>query len=209
MRHSRRAVDRMDRNCVLFLLGAFAATLAMPGFIAAAPAPQGVTEGVIASADAASFTVTAANGSQVRITANADTRIIRRQQARLEEIKPNDLVAVTAKREPDGSLTAISINIVPPEFKDRFRAVQFVMDTGNVMTNATVFQNVRRIDGRTLYLKLPDGSTIITVPKEAVVFRLTVINMSDLRPGMKVVVRGTGTADGSMLAASVTVDVPR
>jgi len=169
----------------------------------------GVTEGVIASADAASFTVTAANGSQVRITANVDTRIIRRQQVRLEEIKPNDLVGVTAKREPDGSLIAISINIVPPEFKDRFRETQFVMDTGNIMTNARVFQNVRRIDGRTLYLKLPDGSTIITVPKEAMVSRLTVINMSDLRPGMRVMVRGTGNPDGSMLAAFVTVDVPR
>jgi RNase P/RNase MRP subunit p29 len=199
----------MDRDRVLFLLGVLVATLAMPGLIVAAPAPQGVTEGVIAAADAASFTVTAANGSQVRITANADTRIIRRQQARLEEIKPNDFVAVTSKREPDGSLVAISINIFPPEFKGRFREVQFVMDTGNIMTNAMVFQNVRRIDGRTLYLKLPDGSTIITVPKDAVVFRLTVINMSDLRPGMKVVVRGTGNPDGSMLAASVTVDVPR
>lgn len=199
----------MDRNRVLFLLGALAVTLAIPGFIAAAPAPQGVTEGVIASADAASFTVTAASGSQVRIMANADTRIISRQQARLEDIKPNDLVAVTAKREPDGSLTAILINIVPPEFKDRFRAVQFVMESGNIMTNATVFQNVRRIDGRTLYLKLPDGSTIITVPKEAVVFKLAVIPMSGLKVGMKVVVRGTGNADGSMLAASVTVDVPR
>lgn len=199
----------MDRNRVISLLSVLVATLAMPGLIKAAPAPQGVTEGVIASADAASFTVTAANGSKVRITANVDTRIIRRQQVQLEEIKPNDLVAVTAKREPDGSLIAISINIVPPEFKDRFRETQFVMDTGNIMTNARVFQNVRRIDGRTLYLKLPDGSTIITVPKEAVVFRLTVINMSDLRPGMRVVVRGTGNPDGSMLAAFVTVDVPR
>ncbi len=199
----------MDRNRVICLLGVLVATLAMPGLIAAAPAPQGVTEGVIASADASSFTVTAANGSQVRITANVDTRIIRRQQARLEEIKPNDLVAVTAKREPDGSLTAILINIFPPEFKGRVREAQFVMDTGNIMTNATVFQNVRRIDGRTLYLKLPDGSTIINVPKEAMVFRLAVIQMSDLQAGMKVVVRGTGNPDGSMLAAFVTVDVPR
>jgi RNase P/RNase MRP subunit p29 len=199
----------MDRSRVISLLSVLVATLAMPGLIAAAPAPQVVTEGVIASADAASFTVTAANGSQVRITANVDTRIIRRQQVRLEEIKPNDLVGVTAKREPDGSLIAISINIVPPEFKDRFRETQFVMDTGNIMTNARVFQNVRRIDGRTLYLKLSDGSTIITVPKEAAVFRLAVINVSDLRPGMRVVVRGTGNPDGSVLAASVTVDVPR
>ena len=88
---------------MISLLSVLVATLAMPGLIAAAPAPQVVTEGVIASADAASFTVTAANGSQVRITANVDTRIIRRQQVRLEEIKPNDLVGVTAKPRSSGS----------------------------------------------------------------------------------------------------------
>lgn len=206
-----RGVDCMERHRVLSVLFiVFAAgLLIVPAPTAAAPAPQGVTEGVIAAVDSASFTVSVTTGSQVRITANADTRIIRRQPVQLQEIKPNDLVAVTARRETDGSLVAVSINILPPEFKGRVREAQSVMDTGNIMTNATVFQNVRRIDGRTLYLKLPDGTAVITVPKEAVVFRLTVINMSDLRPGMRVVVRGTGNPDGSMLAGSVTVDVPR
>jgi hypothetical protein len=145
----------------------------------------------------------------VRVVGNGDTRVIQRQQVQLAVIKPNDFVAVTAKRESDGSLTAILINIFPPEFKGRVREAQFVMDTGNIMTNATVFQNVRRIDGRTLYLRLPDGSTIISVPKDASVYRLTVIKMGDLRPGMKVVVRGTGNPDGSIVAASVTVDALR
>ena len=137
-----------------WVLAVFVAGLvAMPGIVAAAPAPQSTTEGVIAAVEPASFTVTAAGGSQVRIVANADTRIIQRQQVQLANIKPNDFVGVTAKREPDRSLTAISINIFPPAFKDRVREAQFVMDTGNIMTNAMVFQNVRRIDGRTLYLR--------------------------------------------------------
>jgi len=181
--------------------------LAAPGTLPAAPAPQGATEGVIAAVDAGSFTVTAAAGNQVRIVASADTRILRRQPVKLEEIKPNDFVGVTAKREPDGTLTAVSINIFPPEFRGRLREAQFVMETGNIMTNAIVFQNVRRVEGRTLYLRMPDGTAVIAVPKEAPVLRLAVIAMSDLRPGMRVQVRGTGNPDGSMVATTVTVDV--
>ncbi len=164
-------------------------------------------EGIIAAVEAGAFVVTTPTGGSVRIVANADTRIIRRQQVRLEDIKANEFVGVTARREPDGGLTAVSINIFPPEFKGRVREAQFVMDTGNIMTNATVFQNVRRVDGRTLYLRLPDGATVITVPRDATVFRLAVIAMGDLRPGMRVQVRGAGNPDGSIVATSVTVEV--
>jgi hypothetical protein len=173
----------------------------------AAPAPVGLIEGTITAAEAGAFTVTTAGGAQVRVVANSETRIIRRQHVRLEDIRTNEFVGVTARREGDGGLTAISINIFPPEFRGRVREAQFVMDTGNIMTNAVVFQNVRRVDGRTLYLRLPDGATVITVPKDAPVFRLTVIGAGDLRPGMRVQVRGTGNADGSILATSVTVEV--
>ncbi|MGQ0549053.1 MAG: DUF5666 domain-containing protein [Armatimonadota bacterium] len=172
----------------------------------AGPAPGSLTEGVIASVDGSSFSVSTSTGSPIRITVTADTRIIQRQPARLEQIKPNDLVGVTAKREPDGSLVAISINILPPEFKGLARQSQFLMESGNTMTNATVFQNVRRVEGRTLYLKFPDGTAVIAVPKDAEVTRLTLLKVSDLRPGMRVMVRGGGNPDGSITAAFVTVE---
>ena len=121
-------------------------------------------------------------------------------------MKPNDFVGVTARREADGSLTAISINIFPPEFRGRVREAQFVMDTGNIMTNAMVFQNVRAVLGRTLYLKLGDGSVIIAVPRDAQVFRLTIMPVGELRPGMRVVVRGTAGSDGTPVAVTITVD---
>ncbi|HEX4841210.1 MAG TPA: hypothetical protein VFV60_03495, partial [bacterium] len=124
----------------------------------------------------------------------------------LETIKPNNFVGVTARRESDGSLTAISINIFPPEFRGRVREAQFVMDTGNVMTNATVFQSVRRIAGRTLYLKVNDGSVVIAVPKEAEVWLLTVMKAADLRPGTHAVARGGSGTDGTFVATAITVD---
>lgn len=188
------------------LLALLGSVVLLSGAVRAAPAPGSLTEGTIATVDASAVTVTTRAGSQVRLAINSDTVVIQRRPVKLEDIKRNEFVGVTARRELDGSLTAISINIFPPEFKGRVREAQFVMDTGNVMTNATVFQNVRRIEGRTLYLRLGDGSAVIAVPRDAQVIRLTAIKVGDLRPGMQVMVRGSAGADGGLIASTITID---
>jgi len=199
------------RNPGVFSSMAIALTAAVVGMLLlspglAAPAPATLADGTITAVDGSVVTIATRAGSQLRVVVGADTRVIQRKAARLEDIRRNDFVGVTARREPDGGLTAISINIFPPEFKTRIREAQFVMDTGNIMTNATVFQNVRRIEGRTLYLRMPEGAVVITVPRAAEVFKLTLITLADLKPGMRVQVRGTPNPDGSLLAATITVD---
>lgn len=168
--------------------------------------PAGQVEGTISAVGTGTIMIADRDGTPVRVVVTGDTLVIQRGGTTLETIKPNNFVGVTARRESDGSLTAISINIFPPEFRGRVREAQFVMDTGNVMTNATVFQSVRRIAGRTLYLKVNDGSVVIAVPKEAEVWRLTVIKAADLRAGTHAIVRGGPGADGTFVATGITVD---
>lgn len=189
---------------------AIAAVAGLPVVAGAAPAAgPAQIDGFVSASDAASVTVALRNNDKVRVVATADTRIILRTVVLLTDVKPNDFVAVTSKREADGSLTALLINIFPPEFRGRVREAQFVMESGNMMTNAIVFQNVRRVDGRTLYLKLPDGTSVISVPPMTDIFRLSVIKIVDLKPGMRVVVRGATEADGSLVAATITADAIR
>ncbi len=194
-------------GCLMLVLVATVSWLPQSAVAAPAPGPSQI-EGVIATSDATSLTVALKNNDRVHVTPTADTRIILRTNQQLQDIKANDLVAVTAKREPDGSLTALLINIIPPEFKGQFTLRQSLMESGNIMTNAIVFQNVRRIDGRTLYLKMPDGTAIINVPQYTDIFRLSVVRLVDLKPGMRVVVRGTNNPDGSLVAIQITADVP-
>jgi len=192
------------------LVALAAAVVGLPLSAGAAPA-AGPTqiEGVVTTSDATSITVALRNNDKVRVVATAETRIIMRAIVLLTDIKPNDFVAVTSRRESDGSLTALMINIFPPEFKGRVREAQFVMDSGNMMTNAIVFQNVRRVDGRTLYLRLPDGTSVISVPPTTDIFRLAVVKITDLKPQMRVVVRGASEPDGSLIAATITADALR
>ncbi len=168
--------------------------------------PPGQVEGTISAVGSGMIMIADRNSTPVRVVVTQDTLVTQRSGTTLETIKPNNFVGVTARRESDGSLTAISINIFPPEFRGRVREAQFVMDTGNVMTNATVFQSVRRIAGRTLYLKVNDGSVVIAVPKDAEVWRLAVMKAADLRPGTHAVARGSFDADGTFVAAGITVD---
>jgi hypothetical protein len=184
---------------------AAAATWYLQAPVMGAP-PTGQVEGTISAVDAGTVTIMDRSGSQVRVALTGDTVVLQRSSATLETIKPNDFVGVTARREPDGSLTAISINIFPLEFRGRVREAQFVMETGNIMTNATVFQSVRRIEGRTLYLKVNAGSVVIAVPKDVEVSRLTVDKVANLRPGMRALVRGSTAADGTFVATAMTVD---
>jgi hypothetical protein len=194
---------RLRNACLLAVL---LLSVTLPAPLTAAPAPLVTAEGVVSAADAATVTMTARTGTTTRVAINAETRIIRRQPTKLTDIKPREFIGVAARREPDGSLTAVAINIFPPEFKGRMREGQFPMETGNLMTNATVFQNVRRIDGRTLYLQFPEGTAVIQVPPSAEITRLTQLRVSDLRPGMKVIVRGTGTIETGMTATTITID---
>ena len=198
----------MSRSRVSALVVVFV-VLAVPSVLPAAPAapaPLVTAEGVVNATDAATVTMTARTGTTVRVAVNGETRIIRRQPSKLTDIKPREFIGVAAKREADGSMTAVAINIFPPEYKGRIREGQFPMETGNLMTNATVFQNVRRIEGRTLYLQFPEGTAVIHVPPTAEINRLTQVRVSDLRPGMKVIVRGTGTIEAGLTATTITID---
>jgi hypothetical protein len=180
--------------------------IAVLGSPATGALPAGQVEGTITAMGTGTIMITDRDGTPVRVLVTGDTVVIQRSSTTLETIKPNNFVGVTARRESDGSLTALSINIFPSEFRGRVREAQFVMDTGNVMTNATVFQSVRRIAGRTLYLKVNDGSVVIAVPKEAEVWRLTVVKAVDLHSGAHAVARGGPGADGTFVATAITVD---
>ncbi len=167
-----------------------------------------VREGTINGVRSDGITVAVTGAGVTPVKVSPTTFVIDRRRASLESIKPDDFLAVTAKREDNGTLTAILINILPPEYKGRARQGQFPMESGNVMTNATVMEYAARVENRMLYLKYKDGATAIAVPTTTEVHRLTVIRLSDLHPGAHATVRGVANPDGSITASSITVEEP-
>jgi hypothetical protein len=143
----------------------------------AAPADV-VTQGTIDALRADGITIsvagTGAGTGVTQIKFTATTLVLTRQPATLAVIEPGNAIGVAAKRMADGSLSAVAINIFPPELWGRVREGQFPMTSGDIMTNAVVMRHVDRVEGRTLYLKYKDGATAIIVPADTPVQRVTV-----------------------------------
>ena len=176
--------------------------------VGAAPAEATVVaDGTIASVAGTSLKINTESGPRV-VQVSPDTLILGRQATTLASIAPGDPMAVTSKRETDGSLTAISIVIFSSELWARARKGQWVMDSGNMMTNAVVMKYVDRVEGHTLYLKYNEGASAINVRPGTDIHRLVSVRLRDLKPGMRIMARGIGEADGSIKASSITFDRP-
>jgi len=189
------------------LIGALLVTPAAPTGSRAATGDEAVIEGTVDIVGAGLLSVLTGIG-RAWIATDQDTRVLGRRPARFDEIAAGDFVGVASNRQPDGSLTATSITILPAALRGLLREGQWPMDTGQIMTNAVVTAIAGEVQGRRLALSYQDGSAMIAVPPAAEVHRLTVITLDDLRPGMHVMATGTTNADRSMTASSIIADVP-
>ncbi len=190
------------RNGILALLVVGSLAFSAGPQTSAAPASLGA-EGTIASVGTSVVVIATQTGDHITARATPETRVMSRQPARPEDIVAGEFIAVTAKKEADGALTAVEINILPAALRGKSREGQWPMETGNIMTNAVV----TRVSGRTLSLTYKDGTAMIKIPPQATVHRLTLVTLGDLKAGMHVTAHGTKNADGSIAASFIIVDV--
>ena len=182
----------------LFLVGAIARVFAQ------ATNPPSVS-GTIASINGSNLVLTLADGTQKQVALQDSTTILERVVAGVGEIRPGDMLGVAA-RISGQELIATSINIFAREMQTRARLGQFPMQTGEVMTNATVTDYVQAVQGHTLTMKYNDGSATITVPDGVPIHRLVSLKPDALAAGLQIVVRGTLDSDGALKAASISFD---
>jgi Domain of unknown function (DUF5666) len=194
------------RTCILVVLAA--GSLAFPAGprVDAAPASAGA-EGIISSVGTASVVIATESGNHIRVTTTSETHVVSRQPARLEDVVAGEFVGVTAKKEAEGMLTAVAINIFPAPLRGQIREGQWPMETGDIMTNAVIAQDVTRVSGHMLYLAYKNGTAMINVSPMAVVRRMTLITLGKLKTGMHVTTHGIQNPDGSIAADFIIVDI--
>ena len=185
----------------------FAAVLALALVTAGAPGvaaqPATTVEGTIATATPTSAVITTKTGSTT-VTLNDKTQVIRRLPAALADVKVGTFLAITASKAADGTLTAVSMNIL-----DGFQSArkgQWPMESGNIMTNMNVASVVSGVSGRTLKLAYQDQTTSIVVPNNTPIRRIVEGKLSDLKAGEHVRVRGENDGYGSITASYVSIE---
>ena len=165
-------------------------------------------DGTIAAIKGPTITLTRADNMTKTVAVQDKTLILGRQVVTLDQIKPGDAMGVASRRDSDGAMVAISINIFAPEMWDGVRKGQFPMSTGDTMTNAVVSRYAASVKGRVLTMKYAEGTSIIKVPEDTQIHRLRAAKPAVLTVGLHITVRGTAAPDGSVKATSISFDQP-
>jgi hypothetical protein len=128
-------------------------------------------------------------------------------KAALTDIKDNSFIGVTGMPQSDGSQKAVEIHIFPETMRGTGEGHRpWDLMPNSTMTNATVAQAVKGVDGNEITLKYKEGEKKIVVVPETVIVTYVSGDKSELKPGAKIFI---GTAnkkdDGTLEASSVSV----
>jgi hypothetical protein len=191
----------------VFGVASFALLLATSASFAQQSPPVRV-RGTVEAVDGPTLTVKSRDGQttyKIKLTADAAVRGI--VKAALADIKDNSFIGVTGMPQADGSQKAVEIHIFPEPMRgtgEGHRAWDLMPNS--TMTNATVAQMVKAVDGDVITLKYKDGEKKIVVTPQTAIVTYVPGSKDELKPGAKIFIAGAAKKDdGTLEAASVSV----
>jgi hypothetical protein len=190
-----------------FAAAGFALLLVTSASFAQQPPPVRV-RGTVEAVDGPMLTIKSRDGQttyKVKLTDNAAVRGI--VKAPLSDIKSNSYIGVTGMPQADGSQKAVEIHIFPEPMRGTGEGHRpWDLLPSSTMTNATVAQMVKGVQGDEITLKYKDGEKKIVVVPETVIVTYVPGDRSELKPGAKIFIAGAAKKDdGTLEAASISV----
>ena len=196
-----------------FIAAAFAA-LCLASTAQAQDKPIRVRGEVIAI-DGPMMTVKSRDGKELKMRLADNVSIAAIIPIKIEDIKPNSYIGVSAMPQPDGSQRAMHVHIFPEPMRGVAEGFgPWDAQPGSTMTNATVADTVAGVDGQTINVKYKDGEKKIIVAPDTIIARYVPGSAADLKVGAKVFVAAAKKeADGSLTAPNIavgrTIDPPQ
>ena len=191
----------------VFGAAGFALLLATSASFAQQPPPVRV-RGTVEAVDGAMLTVKSRDGQttyKVKVADNAAVRGI--VKAALSDIKDNSFIGVTGMPQADGSQKAVEIHIFPEPLRGTGEGHRpWDLMPNSTMTNATVAQKVKGVQGDEITLKYQEGEKKIVVTPETVIVTYVPGTKDELKPGAKIFIAGAAKKDdGTLEATSISV----
>ena len=145
--------------------------------------------GTITAIDGGVLTVKARDGAEMKLKLADNAPVNEIVKASLADVKTGAYVAVTGLPQPDGSQKALALFIFPEAQRglaEGYRPWDFAANS--TMTNATVDNQVKGVDGQTLTVKYKDGEQKVLVTPTTEITGAARKSAADLKPGQKVTV---------------------
>ena len=128
-------------------------------------------------------------------------------KAPLSDIKQNSFIGVTGMPQADGSQKAVEIHIFPEALRGTGEGHRpWDLMPNSTMTNATVAQMVKGMQGDEITLKYKDGEKKIVVAPNTTIVTYVPADKSELKPGAKIFISAANRKeDGTLEAAAISV----
>jgi hypothetical protein len=195
----------MDLKLAQALAGA-----AFLGIAALSPVQAAETvrvRGTIVGLDGSTLTVKTREGPNAMLMLKPGWKMAGVAKASVEDIKPGDFVGIASLPTASGGDGAIEVLVFPPALKGTGEGnYPWDLKPKSSMTNATVTNAVKGVDGRTLDLSYSGGKEKkIAIPDGVPIVTFGAATEADLKPGVTVFVPAQRGDDGALAAGFVVV----
>jgi hypothetical protein len=183
-----------------------ASYLAMPSLAHAQNAEQVHVRGKVVSLNANTLKVKTQEGKTVDVALADDAKVAGVARAAIADIKPGDFVGIASLPKADGGDGALEVLIFPPAMKGAGEgSYGWDLKPNSNMTNATVANAVKGVDGHTVTVNYHGKEKKITIADDTPVVTLAPATLKNLVPGAVVFVATTKDAKGSLTGRQVVV----
>src|SRR5271170_364366 len=177
------------------------------GVLSAQAAETVRVRGTIVSVDGSTLTVKTREGPTSALALKPGWKVVGVAKASIEDIKPGDFVGIASLPSATGGNGAIEVLVFPPAMKGTGEgSYPWDLKPKSSMTNATVTNAVKDVEGRTLTLSYSGGGE----KKIAVADGIPIVTFgpateADLKPGATVFVPAQRGDDGALATGFVVV----
>jgi len=181
-------------------------TLSSVAFVSAGRAQQPPPvriRGTIEVVDGAVLTIKTREGDDVKVRMTDNVAVFGVATTPLSEIKEGSYIGVSGMPQPDGTQKALAVHIFPENQRGAAEGFRpWDLKPNSTMTNATVAETVKGVDGQNILLKYKDGEKKIVVPPGTPVVTFVAGDKSEVKAGSNIIIFGAVKKDDGMLEAN-------
>jgi uncharacterized low-complexity protein len=183
-----------------------AAYLAIPAVAQAQNAEQVHVRGSIVAVKGNKLMIKTREGKTVEVTLADGAHVAGVARAGIGDIKPGDFVGIASLPKADGGDGALEVLIFPPAMKGTGEgSYGWDLKPSSSMTNATVANAVKGVDGHTVTVTYHGKEKKIAIPDGTPVVTLAPAGMKDLVAGAIVFVPAMKGDKGALMAQQIVV----
>ncbi|ULJ75834.1 hypothetical protein [Rhizobium gallicum] len=191
------------KTALMFATGAVVALTAIQG---ASAADRIRVHGTVESLDGDTLKIKSPDGKDVMVMMKSGINVLGVKNASAADIKPGDFVGVGSQPTASGVNGAVQVVIFPASMKGTGEGDRpWDVKPNGSMTNATVANAVKDVNGPTLTLAYKGGERKINIPNGTKIVALAPATKDNLKPGAGVSVQGVSRGDNMVAADRVSV----